>query len=106
MRVVDPVSGKKKQRIPNAKNSRIFFFYNIDLSQEQDKTCEIIFKKFIEKLVYHKLEILSMALNETLTQMNSLLMTMVMDLSKVNKGNKSAAQRVRVGTVDLEKIAK
>lgn len=47
-----------------------------------------------------------MALNETLTQMNSLLMTMVMDLSKVNKGNKSAAQRVRVGTVDLEKIAK
>ncbi|HSX13705.1 MAG TPA: hypothetical protein VLE96_04705 [Chlamydiales bacterium] len=47
-----------------------------------------------------------MALNDTLSQMNSILTTMVMDLTKVIKGNKSAAQRVRVGTIDLEKIAK
>jgi hypothetical protein len=47
-----------------------------------------------------------MALNETLSQMNILLTTMAHDLTKVIKGNKSAAQRVRVGTIDLEKIAK
>lgn len=47
-----------------------------------------------------------MALNDTLSQMNSLLTTMALDLTKVIKGNKSAAQRVRVGTIDLEKIAK
>lgn len=47
-----------------------------------------------------------MALNDTLAQMNSLLMIMVMDLTKVSKGNKTAAQRVRVNTIDLEKIAK
>ncbi len=47
-----------------------------------------------------------MALNETIMQLNSLLEEVVHDLHKVYKGNKSAAQRVRVGTIDLEKIAK
>ncbi len=47
-----------------------------------------------------------MALNDTMTQLNSLLSKVVMDLGKVYRGNKSAAQRVRVGTIDLEKIAK
>lgn len=47
-----------------------------------------------------------MALIDTMQQLNSLLSKMVMDLGKVNRGNKSAAQRVRVGTIDLEKIAK
>lgn len=47
-----------------------------------------------------------MALNETLVQLNFLLTKVVADLSKVHRGNKSAAQRVRVGTIDLEKIAK
>ena len=47
-----------------------------------------------------------MALNETMTQLHSLLAEVVTDLHKVYKGNKSAAQRVRVGTIDLEKIAK
>ena len=48
----------------------------------------------------------SMALNDTVLQLNSLLAEVVEDLGKVNRGNKSAAQRVRVGTIDLEKIAK
>ncbi len=47
-----------------------------------------------------------MALHDTLSQMNVLLTTMALDLTKVSKGNKSAAQRVRVGSIDLEKIAK
>ena len=48
----------------------------------------------------------SMALNDTLTQLNTLLTKVVLDLGKVSRGNKSAAQRVRVGTIDLEKISK
>lgn len=47
-----------------------------------------------------------MALNDTMTQLNFLLTKVVTDLNKVHRGNKSAAQRVRVGTIDLEKIAK
>lgn len=47
-----------------------------------------------------------MALAETVQQLNTVLTKVVMDLSKVYKGNKSAAQRVRVGTINLEKIAK
>jgi hypothetical protein len=47
-----------------------------------------------------------MALSETLVQLNCLLTKVVADLDKVHRGNKSAAQRVRVGTIDLEKIAK
>ncbi len=43
-----------------------------------------------------------MALNETLTQLGSLLSKMVLDICKVSRGNKSAAQRVRVSTIDLE----
>lgn len=47
-----------------------------------------------------------MALTDTMQQLHSLLAKVVIDLGKVNRGNKSAAQRVRVGTIDLEKIAK
>ncbi len=47
-----------------------------------------------------------MALSETMQQLQSILSRVVVDLGKVHKGNKSAAQRVRVGTIDLEKIGK
>ena len=47
-----------------------------------------------------------MALNETMMKLNSLLSRVVTDLGKANKGNKSAAQRARVGTIDLEKVSK
>ncbi len=47
-----------------------------------------------------------MALMDTVLMLNSLLSEVAGDLNKVGRGNKSAAQRVRVGTVDLEKIAK
>jgi hypothetical protein len=47
-----------------------------------------------------------MSLTETMNQLNHLLMTLTKDLLKVNRGNKAAAQRVRVGTIKLEKIAK
>lgn len=47
-----------------------------------------------------------MSLSETMTKLEVLLLSVVKDLNKVNRGNKAAAQRVRVGTIHLEKIAK
>ena len=47
-----------------------------------------------------------MSLNETMNQLSALLATVTRDLGKVHRGNKAAAQRVRVGTINLEKIAK
>jgi hypothetical protein len=47
-----------------------------------------------------------MSLNDTMNKLDSLLTSVSKDLAKVNRGNKAAAQRVRVGTIKLEKIAK
>lgn len=47
-----------------------------------------------------------MALKETTNEMQALLECVTKDLEKGAKGNKAAAQRVRTGTVKLEKIAK
>ncbi len=47
-----------------------------------------------------------MTLKETMHQLNQLLSCMVKDLEKSYRGNKTAAQRLRVGTIQLEKIAK
>lgn len=47
-----------------------------------------------------------MALNDTMNQLHHLLVTVTKDLEKVHKGNRAAAQRVRVGTIKLEKVAK
>lgn len=47
-----------------------------------------------------------MSLNETMSKLENLLETMTKDLVKVAKGNRAAAQRVRVGTLRLEKVGK
>ena len=47
-----------------------------------------------------------MALKETVNQLQALLECVTKDLEKGVKGNKAASQRVRTGTVKLEKIAK
>jgi DNA-binding protein H-NS len=47
-----------------------------------------------------------MSLQSTVKQMHSLLEEIVVDLQKADHGNKAAAQRVRTGTVRLEKVAK
>ena len=47
-----------------------------------------------------------MALKETVDQLQELLDAVTKDLEKGAKGNKAASQRVRTGTVKLEKIAK
>lgn len=47
-----------------------------------------------------------MSLAETISHLNQLLVALVRDLSKVHRGNKAAAQRVRTGTIKLEKVAK
>ena len=47
-----------------------------------------------------------MALSETMNQLNQLLVSVAKDLMKVHRGNKAAAQRVRTGTIKLERIAK
>lgn len=47
-----------------------------------------------------------MSLGETMGKLETLLYALSRDLLKVGKGNKSAAQRVRVGTLHLEKVGK
>ncbi len=47
-----------------------------------------------------------MALKETIPQLQTLLTQLARDLTKATNGNKTAAQRVRTGTIDLQKIAK
>ena len=47
-----------------------------------------------------------MTLKETMHQLDLLLSNVVRDLMKVHRGNKAAAQRVRVDTIKLERIAK
>jgi hypothetical protein len=47
-----------------------------------------------------------MALNQTVTQMKGLLAEITHDLEKSDRGNKAASQRVRTGTIKLEKVAK
>ena len=47
-----------------------------------------------------------MSLKDTMQRLNVLLVAIIKDLGKVQKGNRAAAQRVRVGTIRLEKLAK
>ena len=47
-----------------------------------------------------------MALADITGKLENILTGLTKDLNKVGRGNKSAAQRVRVGTIKLEKIAK
>lgn len=47
-----------------------------------------------------------MALKETIKRMRDLLSHIETDLVKAEGGNKAASQRVRTGTVSLEKLAK
>lgn len=47
-----------------------------------------------------------MALKETVKHLRDLLANITQDLEKADNGNKAASQRVRTGTVRLEKVAK
>lgn len=47
-----------------------------------------------------------MSLNQTYKTMRDLLTNITSDLDKAEGGNKAASQRVRTGTVKLEKVAK
>lgn len=47
-----------------------------------------------------------MGLNDTVKHMRELLAGISVDLEKAAGGNKAASQRVRTGTIRLEKIAK
>jgi hypothetical protein len=47
-----------------------------------------------------------MALKNTINSMNALLIELIKDLDKAEKGNKAASQRVRTSSIKLEKIAK
>lgn len=48
----------------------------------------------------------AMALKETIPQLQHILSQLMRDLAKASNGNKTAAQRVRTGTIHLQKIAK
>jgi hypothetical protein len=47
-----------------------------------------------------------MSLAETMNKLETILASIAKDLEKVTRGNASAAQRVRVGTLRLEKVGK
>lgn len=47
-----------------------------------------------------------MGLKETVEHVRNLLLELIKDLDKSNRGNKAAAQRVRTKTIKLEKVAK
>lgn len=47
-----------------------------------------------------------MALKDTMQTLSKLLQEVSGDLVKAEKGNKAASQRVRTGTIALEKVAK
>ena len=47
-----------------------------------------------------------MSLKETVNHLRELLSNITSDLEKADGGNKAASQRVRTGTVKLEKVAK
>lgn len=47
-----------------------------------------------------------MSFTDTMGKLEYLLNDLTKDLLKVGKGNKAAAQRVRVGTIRLEKVGK
>lgn len=47
-----------------------------------------------------------MGLNDTTKRMRELLAGIAVDLEKAAGGNKAAAQRVRTGTIKIEKVAK
>lgn len=47
-----------------------------------------------------------MALTDTMNQLSELLSDLTKDLAKAFRGNKAASQRVRTGTIKLERIAK
>lgn len=47
-----------------------------------------------------------MTLKDTIGAMQQLIEELAKDLQKSSRGNKAAARRVRVGTVQMEKLAK
>lgn len=47
-----------------------------------------------------------MALLETMEHLNILVGAISKDLTKVHRGNRTAAQRIRVNTIRLEKVGK
>jgi len=47
-----------------------------------------------------------MTLRDTIGAMQQLIEELAKDLQKSSRGNKAAARRVRVGTVQMEKLAK
>lgn len=47
-----------------------------------------------------------MPLVETIDLLDSLFASLANDLRKVRRGNKAAAQRVRVGTIELSRVGK
>jgi len=47
-----------------------------------------------------------MALKDTVKQLHAIITAIAKDLIKAEKGNKTAAQRVRTGTIKFEKVAK
>jgi hypothetical protein len=68
-----------------------------------------VLAQYIPKLILKILTLTMraiMSLRDTMNQMNRLLADLAKDLGKAGNGNKSAAQRVRTGTIRLQRVAK
>lgn len=79
---------------------------------KNEKTLAIYIPKLILTVIKHQYfrtdrsERIQMGLKETIQEMHSLLDSITRSLMKAGKGNKAASQRVRTGTIRLEKVAK
>lgn len=74
----------------------------------QKKCCRLT-RKFLSSRLYSNSNprgVSNMALTKTIQEVKQLLQDLQFDLEKASSGNKAAAQRVRTGTVKLEKVAK
>lgn len=86
-----------------------FFCKNLKKVDEHEEKCCTIYPKriFNEMSRTNKFSrSFDMAIKDTYKHMRDLLCEISQDLLKAEGGNKAASQRVRTGTVKLEKIAK
>ncbi len=79
-----------------------------DILENQENTLNVIglmHLRFDAKLYIFTRELV-MGIKESMNSMRNVLAEINVDLEKAANGNKAAAQRVRVNTISLEKIAK
>lgn len=85
-----------------------FIFFHKKTDKNKKKIAQYIQNEYLIKVVnnHNKTRSFDMQFKEICKRMRDLLDHITQDLGKAESGNKAASQRVRTGTVKLEKIAK